>query len=292
MSYDPRWEVEGRDWPNREHSRFVEAGHLRWHVQIMGEGPALLLLHGTGAATHSWRAVAPALARRFTIVAPDLPGHGFTAGRPPGGLAMPTMARAVAKLLAELQMEPVAIVGHSAGAAVAARMALDRLAAPRAIIGLSAAMLPFPGLGAQLFPGLARLLFVNPFAPSLFARVARRPGEVQRFLYRSTASRIDAAGVDCYARLLGTPGHCAGAITMMADWDLDLLRRDLPHLSVPLLLAHGDHDPAIPIGAARNTATLIPDARLQILPGLGHLAHEERPDESAAMIADFIDGAM
>ena len=51
---------------------------LRWHVQMMGTGPQVLLLHGAGAATHSWRDVAPLLARDFTVIAPDLPGHGFT----------------------------------------------------------------------------------------------------------------------------------------------------------------------------------------------------------------------
>lgn len=76
------WDHDGRDWPNREHSRFVEAAGLRWHVQQMGRGPVLLLLHGTGASTHSWRALMPLLAAEFTVVAPDLPGHGFTSAPP------------------------------------------------------------------------------------------------------------------------------------------------------------------------------------------------------------------
>lgn len=290
MTYAPRWEVEGRDWPSREHSRFVDADRLCWHVQVMGEGPALLLLHGTGAASHSWRGVAPALAKHYTVIAPDLPGHGFTAGRPGGGLAMPAMARAVAELMVKLELRPVAIVGHSAGAAIAARMVLDRLSAPAAIVGLGAALLPFPGLGARLFPGLARLLFVNPFAPVLFARMARRPGEVERFMPRSTGSRIDPGGLECYRRLLGTPAHCAGAITMMADWDLEALKRDLPALRTRLLLVHGDRDAAIPVSAAREAAALAPGAEVAILPGLGHLAHEERPEEVAALIAEFVGG--
>ncbi|NBQ74895.1 MAG: alpha/beta hydrolase, partial [Acetobacteraceae bacterium] len=58
----PSWEKDGRDWPNRTASRFVEAGGLNWHVQLMGQGPCLLLLHGTAAATHSWRDLAPLLA--------------------------------------------------------------------------------------------------------------------------------------------------------------------------------------------------------------------------------------
>src|SRR5206468_2126887 len=62
------------DWPNRAASLAVEAGGLRWHVQRAGHGPVLLLLHGTGAATHTWRDLLPLLATDFTVVAPDLPG--------------------------------------------------------------------------------------------------------------------------------------------------------------------------------------------------------------------------
>ena len=58
----PKWDVEGRCWPRREWSRFARAGGLEWHVQSGGSGPVCLLLHGTGAATHSWRRLAPLLA--------------------------------------------------------------------------------------------------------------------------------------------------------------------------------------------------------------------------------------
>lgn len=285
----PRWAVEGRDWPNRESSRFVAVGRLRWHVQIMGpdDAPVLLLLHGTGAATHSWRGLMPLLAKQFKVIAPDLPGHGFTQGRPHGGLAMPAMACAVGNLVAELGLQPAIIVGHSAGAAIAIRMALDGPASPQAIVGLSSALLPFPGLAAMLFPTLARLLFVNPLAPHLFARMARVPGETARFLQRSTASQIDAQGIACYESLLATSDHCSGAITMMADWDLPSLKRDLPRLTTPLLLVHGDADSAVPLSNTQEAASLIAGARLVSLPGLGHLAHEEQPQEIARLVADF-----
>lgn len=287
MTSAPRWAVEGIDWPNRDHSRFVDTERLRWHVQVMGEGPVLLLLHGTGSATHSWRALAPLLAEHFTVVAPDLPGHGFTSGRPAGGLAMPAMARAVSDLLGALKIAPLFCVGHSAGAAIVVRMALDGLAAPKSIVGLDAALLPFPGLGAKLFPSLARLLFVNPFAPHFVARLARTPGETARFLLRSTGSDIDGEGVGFYQRLFATSGHCEGAITMMADWDLDALKRDLPRLQTPLLLVHGDGDAAIPVSSASAAVAMVGNGRLVRLAGLGHLAHEERPGDVAAIIRDF-----
>ena len=286
----PRWEVEGRDWPNRAHSRFVDAGRVRWHVQVMGEGPALLLLHGTGAATHSWRDLAPLLAEHFTVVAPDLPGHGFTTGRPAGGLSMPAMARGVGDLLQALDVKPRAIVGHSAGAAIAIRMALDGVAEPDFIVGFAAALLPFPGLGAKLFPTLARLLFVNPFAPHFFARLGRTPGETARFLVRSTGSHIDAAGVGFYERLFSTSDHCAGAITMMADWDLESLKRDLPRLQTRLLLVHGEEDSAIPVSSALDATDMVKGAKVMPLIGLGHLAHEERPEEIADIVREFAGG--
>lgn len=279
-----RWSVEGRDWPHREHSRFVTRGGLRWHVQVMGDGPPLLLLHGTGAATHSWRDLAPLLAAHYTIVAPDLPGHGFTTGRPPGGMAMPAMARAIGGLLDTLGVKPHAIVGHSAGAAVAARMALDGIATPRTIVGLGAALLPFPGLAAALFPTLAKLLFVNPFAPHIFAQMARMQGETARFVVRATSSTIEPEGIVLYERLLRDSGHVGAAIAMMADWDLEALKRDLPRLTMPLRLIHGERDAAIPIATAREAAATVPDGRTTGLPVLGHLAHEERPGEVAALI--------
>ncbi len=282
----PRWELEGRDWPNRDASRFVDAGGLRWHVQVMGSGPVALLLHGTGAATHSWRVLAPLLANDFTVVAPDLPGHGFTGGRLPGGLTMPAMARAVAALLTELQLDPRLVVGHSAGAAIGIRMALDKLVQPDSIVGLNAALQPFPGLGAKVFPTLAKLLFANPFAPHIFTRIARQPGETGRFLARSTGSQIDARGVELYARLFATSDHCAGALAMMADWDLAVFAGDLPALAVPLLLLHGTADSAVPPASAERAAAIVAHGAFARVAG-GHLAHEEHPADIAARIAAF-----
>ncbi len=132
MSAALSWASEGRDWPNRAASRFVEAGGLSWHVQEMGQGPTLLLLHGTGASTHSWRDLLPLLARDFHVVAPDLPGHGFTEAPERDRLSLPAMARSLAALLGKLGVEPEGVVGHSAGAAIAMQMVLTGAVAPPA----------------------------------------------------------------------------------------------------------------------------------------------------------------
>jgi magnesium chelatase accessory protein len=283
MKQPPDWARDGCDWPNRASSRFVTAAGLRWHVQIMGQGPVLLLIHGTGAATHSWRDLLPLLARHYTVLAPDLPGHGFTAMPPRHGLSLPGMARSLGELLRALDSRPLLVCGHSAGAAILARMCLDGHIAPRVLISLNGALLPLSGLPGQLFSPIAKLLAVNPLVPRLFAWRASNRTALDR-LIDSTGSRIDARGIELYGRLVRNPAHVAGALGMMANWDLRPLERDLPRLAPRLVLVVGERDGTIPPREAWRVRALLPSAWLVSLPGLGHLAHEERPRRIAALI--------
>lgn len=284
MSRPLVWETDGRDWPHRQTSRFVQAGPMTWHVQELGDGPVIVLLHGTGAATHSWRHLMPLLAERHRVIAMDLPGHGFTRGRPAGGLTLPGMAGAVTALIDKLDLRPAQLIGHSAGAAIALRMAREGFEVPE-IIGLNAALSPFPGFFAPLFQGLARALVLNPLVPRLFAASARTSGDTGRLLVRSTGSNIDAEGVRCYAMLLGNALHCRGALEMMAGWDLAGLQRDLPKVMARVRLIHGAKDAAVPVSSVEQAVKLMPQATLEVLAGLGHLAHEERADLVAEAMA-------
>ncbi|MBS7789918.1 alpha/beta fold hydrolase [Roseococcus sp. SDR] len=265
------------DWPHRAASRFLHAGGLRWHVQIMGEGPVVLLLHGTGASTHSWRALMPLLARRFTVIAPDLPGQGFSGEAAAEALSMEGMARAVGHLLQALHAEPRLLIGHSAGAAIGARMCLDGLVAPDLLVSINGALLPLGGWAGQVFSPLARLMVKLPGMPRLFAWRAADPVVVRRLL-DATGSKLDEEGIELYARLFRRPEHVAGTLGMMAAWDLHALRRDLPKLKTPLLLVIGQQDQTIRPTEARRLARILPQARIHALPGLGHLAHEEAPE--------------
>lgn len=277
------WARDGADWPNRHLSRFVEAGRVRWHVQEEGEGPVILLLHGTGASTHSWRSLWPLLLPHGRLIAMDLPGHGFTSR--PADLSLNGMAEAVGGLVQALGVSPDVVIGHSAGAAVAARMALDGGVAPRLLVGIGGALEPFPGAAAFLFPQLAKLLFLNPLAPQLFTMTAGMPGEAKRFLARSTGSRIDAETARLYGRLFRNRAHVASTLGMMASWDLVPLARDIPRLSPALLLLHGSEDKAVPPRVSQEVAARAGAGRALILPGLGHLPHEEDPAAVAAPLA-------
>lgn len=281
------WGHEGLIWPHREASSFIETGGKRWHVQRMGSGPPLLLLHGTGASVHSWRGLMPLLARSHAVTAIDLPRHAFTTGHDAYAMSLPAMSAEVAGLLEAIDLKPEAIVGHSAGAAIALQLALAHgYAGP--VIGLSAALRPFPGALAQIFPALAKALFVNPLVPRLFAGTIDIAGGAERFMWRSTRSRIDAAGMECYRALLKNPDHAGGGLAMMANWDLPSLRARMGNVANPVLLVHGANDPAIPLAWARDAAGWLGHARLDVLPGLGHLAHEEDPDTAAALITAFL----
>lgn len=277
------WSQDGGDWPNREASGFVEAAGLRWHVQRMGQGPPLLLLHGTGAATHSWRGLLPLLARHFTVTAPDLPGHGFTQSPPPHRLSLPGMASDIGQLLRVLGVRPEIVVGHSAAAAILARMCLDGRIAPRLLVSLNGAFMPFGGVAHRILSPLTRLLVTNPVAPRLFAWQASNAGTVERLL-QNTGSRIDPQGAALYRKLVRNPAHVAAALQMMANWRLEPLLHDLPRLATPLLLVSADNDRSISPAVARQVRDILPDAMIERLPGLGHLAHEEQPQ----LIADLI----
>jgi len=285
MSDRLAWERDGADWPNRAASAFVEASGLRWHVQRMGSGPVALLLHGTGASTHSWRDLAPLLASRFSVIAPDLPGHAFTETPPFQRMTLPGMAADIRALMQVLDAQPAVAVGHSAGAAILARMSLDGALAARTLISLNGALLPFGGVPGRLFSPLARLLATSSLAPRLFAWRAGDRAVVER-LIRDTGSRLDPLGADLYARLARNPPHVAAALAMMANWDLDALARELPRLAPALVLVTGSNDHTIPSASAYRVHALLPASKVVRLSGLGHLAHEEQPRQIADLVTD------
>ena len=290
------WERDGNHWPYREHSRFVQADGLRWHVQFFGidaDLPTILLLHGTGASTHTWRGLVPLLTPHFRVLSLDLPGHAFTS-MPPAEAAMlqmslPGMARAIGNLLMVLNASPVLVVGHSAGAAIAVRMALDGLTKPQHIVSINGALQPLGGLAGQVFSPVAKLMSALPFVPSLFAWQAAQPSVLQK-LIGSTGSKLDAEGMALYGQLVSNPGHAAGALGMMANWDLPQLALDLPRLAIPLSLMVGSNDQTVPPRQAARLVALwpassaIPQPLIINMPGLGHLAHEEQPDWVASHI--------
>jgi magnesium chelatase accessory protein len=269
--------------PEAPRALTLDVAGLRWRVLRAGQGPVLLLLHGTGSSSASWGGCAAALAERFCVVMPDLPGHGGTAAWPDRQANLPRMAAAVGGLLRALGIEPALAAGHSAGAAVMLQMALDGGIAPQGLLSLNGALTPLQGLAGRVFPPLARWMARTPGLPSLVARRAAHPHALARLIH-GTGSRLGAAQVEHYRQLLTQPSHIHGTLDMLAGWNLVELEAALPNLRIPLWLVAGLNDRTVPPDQSRQWAARLPQASFHALPGLGHLAHEESPARVVALI--------
>jgi len=280
-------------WPHEEFSRFVEAGGVRWHVQELGDGPVMLLIHGTGASTHSWRHVMPLLAAHYRLLVIDLPGHGLTraAGSAAANGARPSartasidgMSDGITALLRQLSLDVSYCVGHSAGAVILCRMAIDGRIAPRVIVSMNGAFVPLAGAAQSLFSPVARLMAGASFVPRLLSWGAGNPAKVAQML-EATGSHLDREGVLLYTELVRRPEHVAGALAMMGNWDLIGFERDLGRLRAPMALIVASNDRTVPPQQAEWVKRRVPQASIHILRGLGHLAHEEAPALVAAEI--------
>jgi magnesium chelatase accessory protein len=155
---------------------------------------------------------------------------------------------------------------------------------PKLLVSLNGAFLPYGGPAANFFSPLAKMLVANPLVPRMFAWQAATPGAVER-LIRNTGSRIEPAGISLYRKLVCSPSHVAAALRMMANWQLEPLLNALPKLKPLLVLVTADNDVAVPPSVARRVRELHPSAIVERLHGLGHLAHEEKPQ----LIADLIE---
>jgi len=281
------WSRDGATWPHNAHSRFVEVAGQRWHVQELpgpdAASPVVLLIHGTGASTHSWRELMPRLAAHAGVVAVDLPGHGFSAEPAGRDWSLPGLATQLTALLRALGHPMALAVGHSAGAAILAQAVLHAGLRVPALVAVNGAFLPFGGVAAPLLSPLARLMYALPGVPGFIAGRAADPAVVRR-LVEGTGSRLNDAGLALYARLMVDPGHTRAALAMMAHWELPPLARALPRLAVPLHLLVGSNDRAVPPSQAARLAAMVPAATVHTLPGRGHLAHEEVPDTVADLL--------
>jgi magnesium chelatase accessory protein len=282
-------ELPPEDWPGRAHSRIVAARPHRWHVQVTGQGPDLLLLHGAGASSHSWARLMPELAQRHRVIAPDLPGHGWTRS-PRGRARLGDVAQDIAKLCQQEGWAPQAVIGHSAGGAISLELARQGLISPRALVVINGALENFRGAAGWLFPMLAKMLALNPLTGLLISQGGRSVEQVRSNL-ATAGTTLDDAALAPYARLIQRRAHVDGTLAMMAQWSLDDLNRALPGIETPTLFLHGAQDGAVDIRVAERAARAMPKADLIALPGIGHLAHEEAPTQVAEAIAAFTSSA-
>ncbi|MDZ7631683.1 MAG: alpha/beta fold hydrolase BchO [Gemmatimonadaceae bacterium] len=271
------------DWPQVASSFFVTAAGLRWHVQRAGRGPAVLLVHGTAGATHTWRGVWPLLTAWADVIAFDLPGHGFTTGATPDQLSLVGMADAIHDLLRTLGVQPVIAVGHSAGAAVLLQMASSHEVTPQSLIGVNSALVSINALGQMLLPFSRALFDLDPVRAAIAALL--RNGTVPRELLRSTGTPLDPAQEARYVAMLTNEARVGAALRMMSRWDLPALQARFPLITVPVTLVHSSNEPWVPFAELLDVTRTLPMRSVIDMAPAGHLIPDEKPQQLADVIA-------
>jgi pimeloyl-ACP methyl ester carboxylesterase len=266
-------------------------GH-RVAYRTTGSGPVVLLVHGITSTSETWEAVAPTLAERFTVIAPDLLGHGRSA-KPRGDYSLGAYASGIRDLLIALGHKRATFVGHSLGGGVAMQMAYQFPELCERLV-----LVDSGGLGTEVhlllraaaLPGaeLVLPLLANRHVVSAGRGVSRMLGSWGARL--STDLREMARG---HASLAEPDTRLAFLHTLRAIIDPHGQRvsaTDRLYLAenVPCLIIWGERDPIIPAAHGRRAHELVPSSRLVILPGAGHFPHVDQPHAFADALLDFI----
>lgn len=275
------------DWPYRAKGRRVRAAPHDWWLVEDGpsDAPVILLLHGAGGSGHSFRNLIPLLTPEYRVLVPDLPGQGCTRAGGMRRLGLDAMAEDLARLCQAVGTVPEIILGHSAGAAIALRMA--DVMPLRGVVGINAALGTFDGAAGVMFPLMARVLAATPFVGSAVARLWGNPATVNKLL-AGTGSPLDAEGQAQYLHLVQDRAHVDGTLGMMAQWRLDGLMARLPSLQLPVLLIASDKDNAVPPKVSRDAVAHMVQADYVEITGFGHLVHEEAADKVAATLLPWL----
>jgi pimeloyl-ACP methyl ester carboxylesterase len=277
------------DGPVREY-RTVH-GYRRAYVRA-GAGPALLLVHGIGDSSDTWRDLIPLLARDHTVIAPDLLGHGHS-DKPRADYSVAAFANGLRDLLGVLGIERATVVGHSLGGGVAMQFAYqypdrcDRLvlvstggvsrevhpalrlvAMPNASLGLQLLQLPGSRLAATLAAGLLR-------------RLGTGLGHDADDILRVFDAMPDATSRSAVIHTLRAVVDWRGQMVTMLD-------RCYLGRGMPTQLIWGQRDPIIPVTHAHMAHAALPGSRLEIMPGAGHFPHHSEPARFAAVLQDFL----
>jgi magnesium chelatase accessory protein len=274
------------DWPLRPYSSFHSVAGLRWHVQRAGHGPTILLVHGTGGATHTWHQIFPALTAAADVVAIDLPGHGFTTGAAAPHLSLSGMATAVAALLRALDIHPSIGVGHSAGAAVLLQLASLTDIAPASFICVNSALVSVNALGQLLLP-VARNIFDIAGIRDIVA-ASMSSGSLARRILRTTGTILAPEQEARYVSLLTDEARVGAVLQMMSRWDLPQLQATFPSITQPVTLVHSRNEPWVHFGDLLAATATLPHRTIVDATPAGHLL----PDEQPALLVRLIRSAL
>jgi len=257
---------------------------VRVHVIEQGSGPAVVLIHGFGGSTYDFRTLIPALAERFRVIAVDLPGFGFS-DRDVPEISGRAWVEILCALLVRLGVERATLIGHSMGGVVAQRFAAEH---PEMVERLVLIASP----RADQRPRFRADNRVAAASIALFQGLAYALGGIKRLARRTVADPALMSGdaLEEHLRPLRVRGSAAAVRQMIRDSSGDE-PVDPARVTAPTLLLWGSDDRIVPPKVGEELARLLPNARIEVLPGAGHMLPEERPEEVNRRVLDFLSKA-
>ncbi len=267
----------------------IEIDDARIHYVQSGTGKDILLIHGLGGSTYSWRRLRPHFPD-YRLTAVDLMGFGESDKPKNGQYTLEHQAVIISQLVAKLGIRDYVIAGHSYGGGVALQtyrmLAGKKMTLPRGLILIDTVAYP------QQMPRYMQLLRTRWLAQLTFAIVPRKKSAraLLEEIYYDPA-KIDPATVNAYAYYLDLPGAQHAMIETakhIIPADTDELVASYSSISVRTLIVWGKHDRLIPVEAGRRLTRAIKHSHLKVIPDCGHAPHEEMPDKTASIIRDFL----
>lgn len=277
-----------KDWPNNAFSQEIQVGDLFWHVQIAGSSPShLLLLHGTGSSAHTWGNIFTELSQHFTVIAPDLPGHGFTKNLGNKTLNLDQLASALSDLRDALKIDYVDhIVGHSAGATLALSYALKNRQ-PKTIVGLNPSLISLPNFYSNFVAPFINPIVTSSFFTAVLSDLLPRTKMIDSLL-DSTKSTLPSDKRECYKTLFRSADHLNGSMSFMAGTDIPSLLSQCKKITSQLVFIVSEDDgwiPIKPLCKVINESFLNP----QIIEVTGgHLFHEVQEQLALELIQNAL----
>lgn len=266
-----------------EAGAYIDAGGISTHYHDLGEGPVVLLLHGSGpgvSAWANWRLAMPALAESARVIALDLVGFGQTERPESVRYSLRTWTDHVWSLLDALGVDRVSVIGNSLGGRIALQMAEDRQDRLHRLV-----LMGSPGVGMTLTDGLKAL---RGYEPSLEAMndllktyFAVDPSLITDDLVQIRYEASAAPGAhEAYRTMFFHPDH--------AGSELAISEEQVRAVTVPTLLVHGREDRVVPLEVSLSMLQLLPSADLHVFSQCGHWTQIERADEFNRVVADYL----